>query len=94
MAKIRWSNDSIENLKKICEFIEVDSSVYSQLFIERLFEIIEHLETFPLLGRRVPESDDPNVRELIYRDYRIIYQVQGDFLEIISIIHGSKLLKI
>lgn len=94
MAKIKWSQDAIEDLKQICNFIAQDSLHYARIFNERIFEMAEHLETFPEIGRRVPESDDPNVREIIYKSYRIIYQIKGSFLEIITVIHGSRLLKL
>ena len=93
MAKIKWSKDSIEDLKEICKFIALDSPYYAKIFNDRIFEIVEHLKLFPEIGRRVPESDDPKVRELIYKSYRIIYQIKEDYLEIITIVHGSRLLK-
>jgi toxin ParE1/3/4 len=94
MAKVKWSKDSIEDLKGICKFIALDSPYYAQIFQERIFEMVEHLERFPEIGRIVPESDDPKVREVIYKGYRIIYQIKEGYLEIIAVIHGSRLLKL
>jgi len=94
MAKVKWSKDSLEDLKEICRFIALDSPYYARVFNDRVFEMVEHLELFPEIGRRVPESDDPKVRELIYKGYRIIYQVKEDCLEIITVVHGSRLLKL
>ncbi len=94
MAKIRWSKDSIDDLKEICKFIAEDSLYYANIFQNRIFEIVEHLESFPEMGRKVPEANDPNVRELIYKNYRIAYQIKEDYLEIITVIHGSRLLKL
>ncbi|KHE90850.1 MAG: Plasmid stabilization system protein, partial [Candidatus Scalindua brodae] len=48
----------------------------------------------PEMGGQVPESDDHNVRDLIYKGYRIIYQIKEGYLEIITVLHGSKLLKL
>lgn len=94
MAKIKWSKDSIDDIKEICRYIAEDSPYYAKLFKDRIFEMVEHLELFPEMGRRVPESDDPSVRELIYKSYRIIYQIKEGHLEIITVLHGSKLLKL
>ena len=94
MPKIKWSRDSIEDLKEIYKFIALDSPYYARVFNDRIFEMVEHLEFFSGIGRRVPESDDPHVRELIYKGYRIIYQIRENYLEIITVIHGSKLLKL
>ena len=62
MAKVKWSKDSIEDLKGICKLIALDSPYYAEIFKERVFEMVEHLELFPKIGRQVPESDDPKVR--------------------------------
>ncbi len=94
MINVRWSKSSIEDLKNIYEFIALDSPHYAILFKDMIFEIIEHLETFPKIGLQVPESDDPNVREFFYKNYRIIYQIKKGHLEIITVIYGSRLLKL
>jgi len=94
MAKIKWSKDSLDDLKEICQFIALDSPYYAKLLNDRIFEMVEHLELFPEMGRKVPEANDPNVRELIYKNYRIIYQIKESYLEIITVIHGSRLLRL
>ncbi|MBI5682942.1 MAG: type II toxin-antitoxin system RelE/ParE family toxin [Deltaproteobacteria bacterium] len=94
MAKIKWSKDSIDDIKEICGFIAEDSLCYAVIFKDRIFEMVEHLELFPEMGRKVLEADDPNVRELIYKNYRIVYQIKEGYLEIITVIHGSRLLKL
>lgn len=41
----------------------------------------------------MPEAHDDNVREIFYKRYRIIYETKGDHVEILTIIHGSRLLE-
>jgi len=53
-----------------------------------------NLEQFSNLGRRVPEYKDPNLREIIYKNYRIIYAIKEEQLEVISVMHGSRKLKL
>ena len=38
----------------------------------------ENLANFPEIGRIVPESQQPNLRELVCRSYRIIYRLRRD----------------
>ena len=40
----------------------------------------------------VPEVQNPIVRELILGNYRIIYRLQGELAEILTIYHGARLL--
>ena len=44
------------------------------------------------MGRRVPEIGDDALRELIYRQYRIIYIVdaEGERVDVLTIFHSAK----
>lgn len=51
----------------------------------------DKLEDHPRMGRRVPEADDrDDVRELIVQGYRIIYLLQTEQLQILTVLHGSR----
>ncbi|MBY9005983.1 MAG: type II toxin-antitoxin system RelE/ParE family toxin [Candidatus Lokiarchaeota archaeon] len=52
---------------------------------------LDNLRSFPQLGRKVPELDDPNIRELILRNYRLIYRIFEEKIQIIRILHGSRM---
>ena len=56
--------------------------------------MISHLKQFPKFGRKVPEYNNPNLREILYNNYRIVYLVKDPYLEIISVIHGSRRLNL
>jgi plasmid stabilization system protein ParE len=51
------------------------------------------LGQFPEIGRVVPEYNKPEIRELIYRNYRIVYRTKPDFIEIITVFQGSRILE-
>ena len=86
MVEIRWSHPAIDDVAEISRYI-------SRAIIQGIFEMVEHLKKSPELGRKVPESDDPRIREIIYRKYRIIYQIYEGYLEVVRIIHGRRLFK-
>ena len=92
MAKIIWSSKAINELGRICDYIGENSAYYARLFAENVFKRIEQLELFPYSGRVVPEYNQPDLRELIYQNYRIVYRVKKDFVEIVWITHGTRLL--
>ena len=71
MVKIVWSESAKEDLREIKSYIAKDSPEYAKIFVEKLLEKTRLLESFPKIGRMVPESDDPNDRELIFKNYRI-----------------------
>lgn len=41
-------------------------------------------------GRVVPEFSDTNIRELLIRDYRLIYKIEETCIIIIALIHGKR----
>jgi len=47
----------------------------------------------PRAGKIVVEFENENIRELIEGNYRIIYFVSEDKIEIVRIHHGARLLK-
>jgi len=95
MVKIKWSQEAMADLEEIIRYIAQDSKYYAKIFMSRLYESVEHLKEYPEIGRYVSEADSLNVKELIYKGYRIIYQINDDDdLEIITVIHGSRLIKL
>lgn len=94
MVEIKWTDNALKELDNIANFISKDSPKYALILVKQIYEMISHLEQFPKFGRKVPEYNDPNLREILYKNYRIIYLIKQKHIEIISIIHGSRLLKL
>ena len=94
MVKIEWSETAKSDLKNILDYLSQDSVSYTEFFLNNILENIEYLKEFPKMGRIVPESDDPDDRELFFQSYRIIYSFSHETIIIEMIIHGSRLLKL
>ena len=92
MVEIEWAPSAEKDLFEIIDYIAQDSPQYASLFYDQIRQKVEDLNSFPKLGRKVPELDDPNLRELILRNYRLIYQIFGEKIKIIRILHGSRIL--
>ena len=92
MAQIRWTLQAAEDLESITEYIARDSPHYASLFAIDVVVAVDRLAGFPQLGRVVPEKADPQIRELLQGNYRIIYRQIDDVVEILSVYHGSRLL--
>jgi plasmid stabilization system protein ParE len=43
-----------------------------------------------MIGRKVPEIDDDNVREIFAYSYRILYEIKSEKIYVIGIIHGRR----
>ncbi len=88
--KILWTEPAIEDLRNLHGYIARDSEVYANSFVQRIILAVDRLPDFPRLGRMVPEADEEMIRELLYQNYRIIYRIHGDFIEILTVIHGRR----
>ena len=90
--KIIWSPLSVERMTEIAKYIAEDNPDASITWVESIFEIIDRLKQYPESGRIVPEIDKPNIREVIYGNYRIIYKILKQELYILTIRHFKQLL--
>ena len=92
MAQLVWSPSALASLAEICEYIGRDSEYYAKLFAQRIFSAAEMLALFPESGRVVPEYERRDLRELLFQNYRIVYRVRGDQVQIAAVVHGARLL--
>jgi len=88
---LSWSPQSLDDIESIRAYISQDSPVYADLVVPRLVAAVERLRIFPESGRIVPERNDPEIREIIKRPYRIVYRVHPDKVEIVTVFHASRL---
>lgn len=87
--RIIWSAPAVADLEAIYDYIARDSPHYASRFVQRLISATEPLESFPNFGRVVPEGDGRH-REMLVRDYRILYRVEGEDIYIMTVVHGSR----
>lgn len=90
--QIRWSPRAAANFEDICNYIAKDSEHYAALFAKRVIALIKTIPQFPTAGRVVPEYKDKKLREKIYENYRIVYRIKGEWIEIVAICHGARIL--
>ena len=84
---VKWSKPAKLDLKQIHDYIAKDSKFYAQKVAFEIVEKSEKLNSFPEVGRIVPEIGDPNIRELVIYSYRFIYEVFPDKVEVLALIH-------
>src|ERR1035438_7481859 len=75
MVEVKWSDQAIQDIDNIAEYISLDSIHYAELQVSDFFERAEVLNEYPMAGRIVPEIKDKSIRELIVGSYRLIYVI-------------------
>lgn len=90
--KVYWTQNAIEHLVNIYEYIALNSPTYAKRMADKITRRSEQIADHPFSGRKVPEYDAEDIRELIEKPYRIIYRIKPDQIDVVAVIHGARLL--
>jgi toxin ParE1/3/4 len=90
--KIVWSPLSIRRIQEIADYIAEDNPSAANRWIDSVFEKVALLKTAREIGRIVPEIMKPDIREIIYGNYRIIYSRDSRQIAILTIRHFKQIL--
>lgn len=88
--KVNWTETAINQLQAIREFIAQTSPEYGRRLVDRLTRRSKQIAAFPLAGRKVPEFESEQIREVIEGSYRIIYHIKPEQIDILTIIHTAR----
>lgn len=92
--KIFWTKEALLRLQEIEEYISRDNPIVAIEFVDKLISVAETIIDYPEKGRIVPELSLENIRELLHKNYRIVYLLKKNSVEILTIFEGHQLLKI
>ena len=68
--RVHWTQNAIEHLVNIYEYITLNSPTYAKRIMDRITRRSEQIAEQPLSGRKVPEYQTEDIRELIGKPYR------------------------
>ena len=88
--RVHWTETAQEHLDSIHAYISQNSSAYARRIVDRLTRRSQQIALFPLSGRRVPEYDLDQIREVFEGPYRIIYYINPDQIDVLAVIHGAR----
>lgn len=92
-AAIVWSQEAIEDIDAIAEYISRDSPYHAQRVVEMLYELGDGIAAHPQAGRVVPELSNAQIRERFVYSYRVLYEISDAQIDILAVIHGRRLLE-
>ena len=90
--KIFWSPLAVERLEYIYDFISKENASAAQKMINKIFKRVESLSKYPERGRKVPEANRKEIREVFEDEYRIIYCVELEKIFILTLRNFKQLL--
>ena len=87
--RVRWTETAEAHLDAIYAYIAQDSETYALRTVERITRRSQQIGEFPLSGRKVPEYELDQIREVFSGPYRIIYHIMAEQIDVIAVIHGA-----
>ena len=87
---VHWTNHALNHLVEIYQYIKTDSPRYALRVVDRITQRSKQIADFPRSGRRVPEYDHPDIREVFEGSYRVIYRIKKNQIDVLSVIHSSQ----
>lgn len=91
--KLLWTQEALLRLQEIEEYISRENPIVAMEFVDKLISVAETIIDYPEKGRIVSELSLENIRELIHKNYRIVYLVKKNSVDILTVFEGHQLLK-
>jgi toxin ParE1/3/4 len=90
--KIIWSDAAIADLQEVCSYVAQDDPQAAGRLGRGILDHVRVLASFPFIGPTYPRGARVTLREIVFRSYRIFYDVSEEFLsvEILHVWHGAR----
>jgi len=70
-VRINFLISAMEDMRLIKTYIAKDNPKAAVRMIKRIRAAVKHLKEFPYSGRIIPETSNPQLREVIVSNYRV-----------------------
>ena len=94
MARIVWTEPALADLDGIADYISLDDPLAAKRLVRKVFERIDHLEAFPLMGSCPADLKGTAYRHIVLPPLRIFYRVDGDLAYIVYVMRTERLFRL
>lgn len=90
--QVIWKPQAIKDPEATEEYYLKVAPEFADILFDEIDLQTDKLKKFPLSGRIVPEINDSAIREVIHKNYRIIYHYSSieEKVEILTVYHSSR----
>ena len=88
--RVVWSPLALERVQAIAQESAGERPTTAARWVRGLFQRVHQLRLYPQSGRIAPDLARPEIRQLPYPPYRIIYRVERARVLILTVRHGRK----
>src|SRR5262245_7984393 len=90
--RIVWTPQAKSDLRLIESYIAQFAPATAKAFIRRIRDRVRTLTTLPTAASPLTDPPLSNLREIYVGNYRIIFRVGSDVVDILTVVHGARLL--
>lgn len=90
--RVVWTDRAKQRLRELQAYIAEDAPLVAPRIAKRILLRSRDLQRMPTIGRRVPEFERDDVRELLVQPYRIIYLLLTDRIDVLTVRHYRQLM--
>lgn len=87
---LEWTDRARDDLVEIGDYIAADAPRAAERWVAELFEAAEAASKAPLAGRRVRELGRDDLREVLVGNYRVVYRVLPDRIQVLTVFEGHR----
>lgn len=88
--RVVWSPLALECVQHIAQEIAAERPLVAKRWVRGIFTRVHQLRQYPHSGRIASDLERPEVRQLPYPPYRIIYRVEVSRIFILTVRHGRE----
>lgn len=93
MARLIWTAPALADVEAIAEYIALDNPRAASRFVQKAFDKVERLESYPKSGKRPPELPGTSYREIVVAPCRIFYRLEKSDVYILYVMRSERLLR-
>lgn len=88
--RVVWAPRAIARAAEIAAHIAEDRPGAATKWVDELFGAVGSLRKHPRRGRKVPELDRKEIREIWYGRYRVVYRLEPRRVVVLTVRHGRR----
>ncbi|HXJ97118.1 MAG TPA: type II toxin-antitoxin system RelE/ParE family toxin [Terriglobia bacterium] len=87
--ELRWTEEAVTDLERITDYLFQNAPERAADLVDAIYNAPSGLLAFPYRGR---PGKKQGTRELVLSPlpYMVVYQISGDFIHIVRILHGAQ----
>jgi toxin ParE1/3/4 len=92
VVEVIWTQTARRDLRSIRGYVAMDNAAAADRLARSFLEATSRLADYPELGRRLPQFESREIRQLVVGNYLIPYENSSTGVRILRVRHGARIL--